>query len=100
MKIDDFSLENSFYQDSNMSAIQTTVMTRLFLMGNKLNAGGVTEKSEKKLASVYIVARYHLLAVEQFPDSLSSLLINNHPQFQYFLANIRKYNVCFQMRPI
>ena len=35
--------------------------------------------------------------IEQPPDLLNSLLINNHPESQHFLTNIRKYNGCFQM---
>ncbi|KAL4113834.1 hypothetical protein QTP88_017402 [Uroleucon formosanum] len=29
------------------------------------------------------------------PDPLHSLLLNNHPESQHFLTNIRKYNGCF-----
>ncbi|XP_008482471.2 uncharacterized protein LOC103519163 [Diaphorina citri] len=35
--------------------------------------------------------------IELLPEPLHSLLINHHPDSEHFLANIRKYNGCFQM---
>lgn len=37
------------------------------------------------------------LSIETLLDPLHSQLLNNHPELQYFLTNIRKYNGCFQM---
>ncbi|VVC42095.1 Helitron helicase-like domain, partial [Cinara cedri] len=38
-----------------------------------------------------------LSPIEALPEPLHSLLLNNHPESQHFLTNIRKYNGCFQM---
>lgn len=41
--------------------------------------------------------KVHLPPIKPLTDPLLSLLLNNHPESKNFLANIQKYNGCFQM---